>query len=158
MNATTMTKIYQISVPLILLFSFACKEKANQGHQKSDSSKSEVALNFINDYTSFCKTNSDESNSIAWIQRNKLVTNEFKAKFKNILHAARQKDEEMGLGFDPIFNAQDFPEHGFVLSDSTAAGNDVIVTGKDLPLKVILKMKFVTDTWLVDGAGIVNIP
>jgi len=117
-----------------------------------------VALKFINDYTDFCKTNESELNSVQWIQRNQLTTAEFKSKYRQIIESARQRDEELGLGFDPILDAQDFPENGFEFSTYDKDGY-VIVKGKDnTEFITTIKMKLVDNKWMIDGAGIINVP
>lgn len=63
----------------------------------------------------------------------------------------------MGLGFDPIFDAQDYPDKGFKIDkqDSTY----VIVKGINWPdFRLSLRLTFEDRQWLVDGAGVINIP
>lgn len=65
----------------------------------------------------------------------------------------------MGLGFNPIFDAQDFPEKGFELIDCDTRLGYVTVKGIDWPdFFVVLRVVQQDKKWLVDGAGVVNIP
>lgn len=42
-----------------------------------------------------------------WVQRNPIVTESFKRAYNGTVEIAKKEDLEMGLGFDPIFDAQD---------------------------------------------------
>ncbi|MBK6833593.1 MAG: hypothetical protein IPG89_04680 [Bacteroidetes bacterium] len=65
----------------------------------------------------------------------------------------------MGLGADPIVDAQDYPSKGFELESIDEQTNFLIVKGKDMPeFKLTIKVVEENGNWLVDGCGIVNIP
>lgn len=119
-----------------------------------------VALQFINDYAAFCEPGSKQKLSDKnWIQHNPLLTKNFKDRYKAILDSAKLIDPELGLGFDPIFDAQDFPDKGFSILKTDAPGNYVTVVGTDWKeFELVLKLAFINNKWLVDGAGIINIP
>lgn len=113
-----------------------------------------VAVKFINDYTEFTSSKKAADDS-AWIAHNPLLTGNFKLTYKNLLDSARKADPELGLDFDPIFDAQDYPNKGFELNNCDSTAGYVSVRGKDwkefiLALKVIHQ----NDQWLVDGAGV----
>lgn len=64
----------------------------------------------------------------------------------------------MGLDFDPIFDAQDFPDEGFIILSHDSSGY-VTLQGKDWPeFTVVAKVAWENNTWLVDGTGVINIP
>lgn len=65
----------------------------------------------------------------------------------------------MGLGFDPIFDAQDFSDKGFVVATTDTLNGFLTVKGKGrsdffLTLKVVDH----DGNYLVEGAGVINIP
>jgi hypothetical protein len=148
----------QIGMLTILIFTSCERKFDNNSQNERQSSAQIVALEFINDYAEFSKTNKSESAAVKWIETNELPTSKFKNSHKQLLERARQEDEEMGLGFDPIFNAQDFPDGGFITSRLYDEGY-MSGKGKNEPeFKVMIRMKMVNNKWMVDGAGVVNIP
>ena len=65
----------------------------------------------------------------------------------------------MGLDFDPIFDAQDFPDKGFELVSSDKNSGYITVKGKDWPeFVLVIRIVYLDNKWLVDGSGIINIP
>ncbi len=119
-----------------------------------------VALQFINDYTEVCLLRiKQKSSEMNWIQSNPLLTDKFKNIYKSTLDSAYKADPELGLDFDPIFDAQDFPDKGFSILKTDSLENYVTVNGNDWKdFELVLKIAFVDNKWLVDGAGIINIP
>lgn len=114
-----------------------------------------VALQFINAYTEYCATSADAN----WITKQPLLTDNFKAAHKKLIEDAQKADPEMGLGFDPIFDAQDYPDKGFTIASADTANGYVTVTGVNWPdFQVVLKVVQQNNQWLVDGAGVINIP
>lgn len=118
----------------------------------------DVALTFINSYANNCNKMKEAIGIIEWVNSNELSTNSFKTEVKRIIEEARKEDPELGLGFDPIFDAQDF-DNEFVLETFDSNTNFIVVKGKDWQeFKVIIKVVKEGDKWLVDGCGIINIP
>jgi hypothetical protein len=118
-----------------------------------------VALNFINDYAQFCANRDQRSNEADWIKQNSLLTGNFKSRYKSLLDSAQKKDPELGLGSDPIFDAQDFPEKGFSLLKIDTLNRYVTVAGNDWnEFELVLKVEQENNKWLVDGAGVINVP
>ncbi len=114
-----------------------------------------VGLHFLNDYAAFVSSNPGGDVNV-WLEKRYDVTEAFKKEVKRVLSEARKEDPEMGLGFDPILNAQDCPE-SFVIHSSD--GNYLILKGKDWSdFKVSLKLVHVKGKTLVDGSGIINLP
>ena len=118
-----------------------------------------VALNFINDYTKFCTKTDQRSSEAEWIKQNSLLTDNFKNRYRGLMDSAQKKDPELGLGSDPIFDAQDFPEKGFSIVKVDTLSGYVTVAGNDWKeFELVLKVEQEHDKWLVDGAGVINIP
>jgi hypothetical protein len=118
-----------------------------------------VALNFINDYTKFCTKTDQRSNTEEWIKQDSLLTDNFKNRFKTLLDSAKKKDPELGLDSDPIFDAQDFPDKGFSILKIDTLNRYVTVVGNDWKeFELVLKVEQENNRWLVDGAGVINIP
>ena len=118
-----------------------------------------VALSFINDYTNFCTKADRRPTDSEWIKQNALLTGNFKTRYQNLLDSAKKKDPELGLDSDPIFDAQDFPEKGFSILKIDTLGGYVTVAGNDWKeFELVLKVGQENNKWLVDGAGVINIP
>lgn len=118
-----------------------------------------VALKFINNYSEFCTPKSPTNDDTLWIENNPLLTKNFKQEYNHILTEALKIDPEIGLGFDPIFDAQDFPDLGFELIKCDSKTGYVTVRGVDWKeFSVTLKVVVEDGKSLVEGAGIVNIP
>ncbi len=118
-----------------------------------------VALKFINDYSEYCdKLMNKEIVDSNWVYNNNLLTESFKKRHKFVIDSAFIEDPEMGLEADPIFDAQDYPDKGFEIM-TTDKNGFVTVRGKDWKeFIVVLKVVSQNDKWLIDGAGIINIP
>jgi hypothetical protein len=149
-------KINLIILLAATLVSGVCHAECKQG--------ADVANGFFDDYI---KYNADVYNrktaetDIQWIQRNEKLTDNFKKSYKTLIEQAQQQDPEMGLGFDPIFDAQDYPDQGLKVVDCEQQSNLVTLAGKDKTwenFKVVVKVINTKKGWLVDGAGVINIP
>lgn len=121
--------------------------------------KVDNALIFINGYVENSSKMNNALGAIDWVNSNSLTTSRFKVELKRIIDDALKQDPELGLGTDPILDAQDNPSEGFELESFDDKTNYLIVKGKDWP-KFKLTMKVVEEkgNWLVDGCGMVNIP
>ena len=119
----------------------------------------DIALTFINSWVDNCNKMKESIGIIEWVNSNNLTTNRFKTEVKTIIEEAYKEDPEMGLGFDPIFDAQDYPDDGFELDFFDSETNFIVVKGKNwADFKLTIKMVLENDKWLVDGCGTVNIP
>lgn len=121
-----------------------------------------AARSFMNEYKRHCDAviakKTDESTD-RWVQRNTKVTHSFKRAYKKIIADAFKNDPEMGLGADPIFDAQDYPDQGFKVLSCNEKSNYVTLQGVDWQdFRVVVKTIKTEKGWLVDGAGIINIP
>lgn len=117
-----------------------------------------VALQFINEYVEHQSNLNENSNTQEWIKNHPLLSDNFKRSYKEINENAIKNDPEIGLGFDPIFNAQDFPDKGFTVAKTDTASGTVLVKGVDWEdFNVSLKVISENGKSLVDGAGMVRI-
>ena len=121
----------------------------------------EVAIKFINSYANNCNKMKESIGIVDWVNSNELSTNNFKKEVKKIIEEAYEEDPELGLGFDPLFDAQDYDDR-FEL-EKIEKFNDktyyIEVKGKDWSaFKLTIKVVLENDNWLIDGCGIVNIP
>ena len=160
---TIKTTTMKLLLAFTTLFFLSCSRQtetdtssATTENKTEISQDANVALNFINDYTAFCSQKDQDSN---WIRNNALLTENFKSTYYHLLDSARKEDPELGLGFDPIFDAQDFPDKGFELSALDKSTGFVTLEGKDSPeFILVLKISEQNGKWLVDGSGVINIP
>lgn len=147
---------------LIGLTIISCNSDASKNINSQDSNSEtslpnyDIAIKFINEYVQFCNDRNSKLSTIEYINNQTLVTKEFQSELASIFLKAEKEDPELGLGFDPIFDAQDYPnEFEIEKIDS----NYLIVRGKDWSnFRLTLKLKFDGNKWLVDGSGIINIP
>lgn len=134
---------------------FSCETSVETSQEKS-SLDPQVALDVLNDYVKSCNDLKDPEK---WVENQPLLTKEFKNDYKNLIKEAYAADPEMGLGFDPIFDAQDYSEKGYELSSFDSKTGLVVLQGVDSPdFKVRLLVKMVDNKCLVDGAGVIRTP
>lgn len=140
------------------------KAKASSVHSKATSvhskeSKVANALKFINSYVQNCSKTEKQLEMTDWVATSKMTTVHFNEKMQEIIDEAYKEDPELGLDFDPIFDAQDYPDEGFELESLDEKTNYLIVRGKKWKeFKLTMKMRLQNGKWLVDGCGFVNIP
>jgi len=152
-------------IALLIFGLFSCNsENKTNSEASADQSQQKitpdfnVALNFINDYTKLC-IQPQRTKTSEWIRQNPLLTDRFKNRYTTLLDSAEKKDPELGLGSDPIFDAQDFPEKGFSILKIDTLNRYVTVVGNDWKeFELVLKVDQENNKWLVDGAGVINIP
>jgi hypothetical protein len=119
-----------------------------------------VALAFINSYVQYVLSESKpKPSTTTWIQNNTLLTASFKQQYQSIVKEATKNDPEIGLDADPILDAQDLPQEGFVMKRLDPATGYLTVRGKDwTDFELTLKLVQQNGQWLVDGSGYINIP
>lgn len=154
---------------ILAIFLFAsCGSTENpNGNQQSkkntttvlqEGNKTDNALSFINAYVENSNKLNKAVGMIDWVDANTLSTKAFKTKLKRIVDEAYKDDPELGLGFDPIVDAQDNPG-AFEIEHFDEKTNYLQLKGKDWPeFKLTLRIAEENGIWLVDGCGIVNIP
>ena len=122
-------------------------------------SKTENALTFINNYVENCNKKKQSIDVVEWVKSSDLVTTDFKDELKKVMDEASEKEPAVGLGADPLFNAQYYPDKGFELDSFEEKSNYLVVKGKNLPeFKVIMKIVNENKKWLVDGCGLIRVP
>lgn len=159
--------IHKLLPFLLLAFLFtSCGEKTvDQKPVPSDFSESiteqqkTVALEFINGYVENANRMGKALETREWVKQNPLVTKSFVKAVTKLIDDAEKADPELGLDFDPIFDAQDYPEEGFQVMQADEKTGYVTVSGKEwTDFKLKLKLIREGQHWLVDGAGVINIP
>lgn len=149
-----MKRVYSILFFSLVFFNCMAQRSMQKGNLVQGP---DVAVQFINDYVSFCSQQVDSENN--WIAENKLLTDNFKASYIKLIESAFKEDPELGLGFDPILDAQDYPDQGFKLLRYDHDTGFVTLEGKDwADFILVLKVVKQKGKWLVDGAGVINIP
>lgn len=158
---------------LLILIGFSCNNKKVKVDLKKSKKQVEiktekikdsnyalignVALNFINSYVENCNKMKDQIGIIEWVNKQENVTENLKTELKRIITEAEKIDPELGLGFDPIFDAQDYPDNGFELNKSDNKSGIITVNGKDWKdFKINIKMIMENEHWLVNGIGVIN--
>lgn len=115
-----------------------------------------IALTFINDYVAYCNDLTLDMDLVEWINLRSDVTEKFKSEVQKVMEEAFKNDPELGLGFDPLFDAQDFPEK-FIIEKSE--NEYLIVKGKGEPqFSLTMKLKREGNEWKVDGCGVIRVP
>ncbi|MBX2844415.1 MAG: hypothetical protein KTR26_21815 [Flammeovirgaceae bacterium] len=122
---------------------------------------SQIALEFINSYVENCNRviEDDALDILEWSDSSQFVTRTFKEELREMILEARRQDPVLGIGFDPILDAQDYPDEGFEIFEFVEETGYVTVIGKrwtDFKLNIII-IKEAGKT-LVDGCGVVNVP
>jgi hypothetical protein len=119
----------------------------------------DVALKFINDYVVNCNKMNEQIGIVEWVNSNQNVSQEFKEQLAKMIKDAYTSGFEYGLGFDPIFDAQDYPDDGFKLAKFDSISNYLTVEAKTWKgFAIKMKIKKVHHKWVVDGCGVINIP
>jgi hypothetical protein len=124
-----------------------------------------AASNFMNTYKLYVDdmlNRKTKETADHWLQRNTNVTSVFKKAYTKLVEEENKADPELGLDFDPIFDAQDYPNQGFAIvgcEEESARSHFVTLKGKDWEeFRVVVKVVGTDKGWLVDGAGVINIP
>lgn len=129
----------------------------SQPIQASTQILSTTALQFINAYLEEIKNSKDAKMPFEWVYSSNLASAAFKTSLRKIIADANQKDPELGLDFDPILDAQDYPDEGFIVESTDPQEGQVVVIGKDMPaLRITIRLVQQDTDWVVDGCGVVN--
>lgn len=161
-NSFGMTALRSVII-LFLLFFIGYQMNAQtipivKKHVSGKGSSSKTANTFINNYVQFLNERNFEIELIDWINLQPVVTDQFKSELGLIIKKFKKDDTETGLGFDPILNAQDYPEKGFYIDDVDLASVNIILKGIEWSsFKISMRLVQKKGVWLVDGSGIINI-
>lgn len=131
-------------------------ESINQNTAQTTAPNYEVALHFINEYLNYSKDRNSQITIPEWVNNRSDVTIGFKTELNKILTEAQKQDPELGLGFDPILDAQDSPNEFEI--DKTDSEYLIVKGVKWNNFQLTMKLKQEGDSWRVDGSGIINIP
>jgi hypothetical protein len=164
-------------IPIILLLAISgCQPKAEQQSEDTaadtttpDSSSDAVealseddyivALDFLNAYIENCNDLENALSPSDWANTSPLVTENFKTELQNLITEAEEENPELGLDYDPILNAQDYPEDGMELAEFDAPSGYVVARGKNQRgVIIVVKLVKQNGTVLIDGCGVINIP
>lgn len=164
---------------MLIFFAFSCAEKQKENIPKKKKqieinlkevktkktelnytdSITNVAILFINEYVSNCNKTKEQIGIIEFVNAHPNVSIEFKTELKRMIEEAEKSDPEYGLGFDPIFDAQDYPDDGFKLSEFDSNTNYLTVEAINWKgFKITMRIKELDNKWLVTGCGVINIP
>ena len=158
----------------ILLLSFVTSCNSNNSSSSSTENKVEsevkdsvnesdvnysVALDFMNNYVDYIMDTIGKISVDDYVKKDELLTQSFKDRYKFVQDSAFKVEPEVGLGFDPIVDGQDFPDKGFKIKSIDKATGLVTLQGIDWQdFEVVLKVVNENDKSLVNGSGIINIP
>ncbi|MDO9212333.1 MAG: hypothetical protein Q8Q54_14245 [Methylococcales bacterium] len=119
-----------------------------------------IANQFINSYIKYNNAvyqQKTQESVLEWLQKNKTVTPHFTQSYQQLLAQAEKADPELGLDFDPILDAQDYPEQGMKIASCDEQSGLITLVGKDKAWENFKVVVNVLDK-RVDGAGVINIP
>lgn len=126
-----------------------------ESEQSSDDENYQVALDFLNGYIE----NNNELEILEYVKTSALATENLKTALELIIIKAWEDDPEVGLGFDPLFDAQDYPSKGVELFEFDSKTGYVMVKGIEWDeFRVAMRVVKENGHLLVDGCGVVNIP
>ena len=119
-----------------------------------------VAEQFMNEYVDFLlEEMKSDKDLFSWVDSRSDLTKEFIESWNLIFTGgeAYEIEDEYELDYDPIIDAQDFPDDGFEVVDAFLEDTSVVLQGigwETFKLKIFLK--FEDGVWKVDGSGDVN--
>jgi hypothetical protein len=166
-------KMRNILAVYILLFSFACSQPSKGNTQqeisipepkkseqvvKSYNVNPQIAVDFINAYIDNLEKMGNGVEIRKWSRTSGLVTANFISDLENLITEAYEREPDYGLGFDPILDAQDYPDGGFkLLNFDETSGLTTVIGMKDENFQINLLLINQNGQTLVDGCGVVNL-
>ncbi|MEP2026098.1 MAG: hypothetical protein ABJH98_01795 [Reichenbachiella sp.] len=163
-------KILITFLSIILISS--CTNKPNSSKQKTEESPTEttetietgasalvtidstIAVLFINSYIN----DGGYVDRVEWINNSTLASDNYKTALTKLINDALKSDPEYGLGYDPILDAQDFPDAYQLLEYNRATRTATVVGVGNDNFKQTILLKLIDGITMVDGCGSVNIP
>jgi hypothetical protein len=131
--------------------------KVDNEPRETSTAAIKTALSFINKYVDYCNDLNPEITLKDWIDEQSQVTEQFKKELKRTIAKADQQEPQLGIGADPIFDAQDYPENGFEVDTSHKESDLIRVQGKEWKdFKLNIKMTLKNGQWFVNGIGMIN--
>ena len=115
-----------------------------------------IALDFINSYVKFCDNRDVKILRESWLKEQK-ITSSFMISYDELVTKNEKLDPEFILDFDPIFDAQDYPDKGFEIYKIDSINHTVVLQGVEwTEFKLLIKLNEENKQWLVDGVGAIN--
>ena len=126
----------------------------------TDNEDIDIALQFIKEYIDFTNpTNNSNLTTDEWIEKNQVLTANFKKEYKLLLKKALEDNPELGLEFDPILDAQDFPDDAYTKANSIAYNGYIKMFSKTMKdYYILVKIIDQNGVKMIDGCGAINIP
>ena len=119
----------------------------------------QVALDFINAYVENANTREGRLEIRDWFRSSESVTEDMRSALIKMIDEAWEREPEIGLSYDPVFNAQDYPEKGFELKAFDEKQGLVTVEGIEWPgFSRNIRIVIIDGKTLVDGCGVINMP
>ena len=116
-----------------------------------------VGVDFINSYIK--SSIAGEIGILEFTESNPNASENLKRKLEKMLNTAWEDDPEIGLGFDPFFDAQDFPMRVEMANYDAKSGYLQLKGIEDWDeYRLTLKLINQNGKTMVDGCGVVNIP
>lgn len=146
-------KISKLAIIVTILFMIGCQSEPKKKVEKVPPET--IGLKFINDYIN----NIGGLGMVQWIDKNPKTTQKFKSDLKKMVDDGEKEAPGYGLGFDPVLDAQDYPDKGFLLKSVDTFSGYLTVFGKDwTDFELTIKLLKIDNEWMIDGCGIINIP
>ena len=139
-----------ISIVAILVL---CACTSSTAPEKKDKTELDpkLAVEFANRYVEYVDDRKKTIGRIEWLNSQSILSSDFKSALNEFY-----KSREF-VGFDPILDAQDYPDQGFEVD--SVDSNYVIVKGVDWEeFRVTLKLIEINGEWHIDGSGVINVP
>lgn len=160
---TTVQFVFTCLIAVLSVISCSTKEDSTKTKPTQEQSPDySVGVKFMNEYKDFCDrmifSHDTTLNTRDWINKNQLLSAHFIRRYNFLVDSAEKANPGYGLGFDPIFNAQDYTDGTFEIKEIDSAANLVTVIGLPDQFDAIVKVIRLGNKSVVDGAGIIHIP
>jgi len=137
------TKVFVLSLLL-----FSCSENT-PSEGVSSIPDWQLGLDFANDYRNLSDSSSSFSSKLDWLESCEMVSPAFLSSYEQLM--------EQDIDFDPVFNAQDYPDEGFSIAHKDSINNRLLLQGIDWPaFKLEIQLIQTESGWKIDQAGVVN--
>lgn len=159
-----MRRVFSIDYLIFMVLISSCSNPEQKVEIESEPLDEElpnaetIAVNFINNYAAYCEHHTGEFSVVDWANNEEYVSSIFVDSLEKMITDAYEIEPEMGLGYDPIFNAQDYPSEGFEFKTLTMEQTYLVtVCGKEWKeFEVKIKLASTRASMLIIGAGVVN--
>jgi hypothetical protein len=153
----------KITAIILIAFLLGCMSNTSETSKTIETEKivntlkPQVAIDFFNAYIANCNKYENAIDIIEWTKASTYATSSFKKELETLVEQAWKEDPELGLGYDPILYAQDYPDEGVELLDFNSETGYLTVKGiKWESFQVSMKVLNENGKTLVDGCGAIN--